>query len=65
MAAASDFAKSLAAAGLIIHLEPEYLTSHQAQHIQGVNKMLDASAAAIILQSFLDKRKNQKIDKNL
>jgi len=59
MAAANDFAKSLAAAGFAIHLEPEYLTSHQAQHIQGVNKMLDASAAAIILQSFLDKRKNK------
>jgi len=59
MAAAKDFAKSFAAAGLIVHFELEYLTSHQAQHIQGVNKMLDASAATIILQSFLDKRKNK------
>ena len=59
MAAASGFAKPLAAAGLVVHFEPEYLTSHQAQHIQGVTKMLDASAATIILQSFLEKRKNQ------
>jgi len=59
MARALDFAKSCAAAGLIIHFEPEYLTSHQAQHIQGTNKMIDASSATIILQSFLDKRKNQ------
>ncbi len=61
-AAAKDFAKSLAAIShnaSNIHFELEYLTSHQAQHIQGVNKMLDASAATIILQSFLDKRKNK------
>lgn len=59
MAAASALAESFAAADLTIHFELEYLTSHQAQHIQGVNKMLDASAATIILQSFLDKRKNK------
>ena len=58
MEAAQDFAKSCAASGLIVHFEPEYLTTHQAQHIQGTNKMIDASAATIILQSFLDKRKN-------
>lgn len=36
--------------------EPEFLTSHQAQKIQGKNDMHDASAAAIILQSFLDRK---------
>jgi putative Holliday junction resolvase len=36
--------------------EPEFLTSHQAQKIQGKNDMIDASAATIILQSFLDRR---------
>ena len=41
-----------------LYLEPEFLTSHQAQKIQGKNSMLDASAAAIILQSFLDKENN-------
>jgi putative holliday junction resolvase len=35
--------------------EPEFLTSHQAQHIQGKTELLDASAAAIILQSYLDR----------
>ena len=59
MEMAGDFAKSLVAAGLIVHFEPEYLTSHQAQHIQGTTAMIDASAATIILQSFLDKRKNK------
>jgi putative holliday junction resolvase len=38
-----------------IFYEPEFLTSHQAQKIQGKNEMHDASAAAIILQSFLDR----------
>jgi putative holliday junction resolvase len=36
--------------------EQEFLTSHQAQQIQGKNEMHDASAAAIILQSFLDRK---------
>ena len=39
-----------------LYLEPEFLTSHQAQKIQGKNNMLDASAAAIILQSYLDRK---------
>lgn len=34
--------------------EPEFMTSQQAERIQGKNEMQDASAAAIILQSFLD-----------
>jgi putative Holliday junction resolvase len=33
---------------------PEFLTSHQAQQLQGKNDLLDASAAAIILQTYLD-----------
>lgn len=33
---------------------PEFLTSLEAERIQGKNKMHDASAAAIILQSYLD-----------
>ena len=59
MAAAEDFAEFYVAAGFVVHFEPEYLTSHQAHHIQGKTAMLDASAATIILQSFLDKRKNK------
>jgi putative Holliday junction resolvase len=56
--AAGHFGTLFAVQGLTIHFEPEYLTSHQAQHIQGTNRMSDASAATIILESFLDKRKN-------
>ena len=41
-----------------LYLEPEFFTSYQAQKIQGKNNMIDASAAAIILQSFLDKENN-------
>jgi len=40
---------------LTIVLEPEFLTSHQAQRYTGKNNMHDASAAAIILQSYLDR----------
>lgn len=46
--------------GLAVHLEPEFLTSAQAERIQGKTELHDASAAAIILQSFLDK--NSPID---
>ena len=42
-----------------IDYEPEFLTSHQAHHIQGKTKMLDASAAAIILQSYIDRNSNK------
>jgi putative holliday junction resolvase len=38
-----------------IFLEPEFLTSAQAEQITGKTSMHDASAAAIILQSYLDK----------
>ena len=41
--------------GISVRYEPEFLTSAQARHIQGDSQTLDASAAAIILQSFLDK----------
>ncbi|KKQ78043.1 MAG: hypothetical protein A3A96_02900 [Candidatus Zambryskibacteria bacterium RIFCSPLOWO2_01_FULL_39_39] len=40
---------------LKIYFEPEFMTSVQAKHIQGENDMHDASVAAIILQSYLDK----------
>jgi putative Holliday junction resolvase len=40
--------------------EPEFLTSHQAESIQGKHDLLDASAAALILQSYLDRLANLK-----
>jgi len=41
--------------GKKVHLEPEFMTSQQAEKIQGKHDNLDASAATIILQSYLDK----------
>lgn len=41
---------------LPIEFQLEFMTSQQAIQIQGENDMIDASAAAIILQSFLDKK---------
>ena len=43
--------------GYIVHLEPEFMTSANAERFQGKNDMLDASAGALILQSFLDRKK--------
>jgi len=41
--------------GYKVYFEPEFMTSVQAERIQGKNTMSDASAAALILQSYLDK----------
>lgn len=41
--------------GIPVYLHPEFLTSREAEHIQGGGNMLDASAAALILKSYLDK----------
>ncbi len=51
------FKKQLETIGYKVVFEPEFMTSVQAKQITGENKMLDASAAAIILQSYLDKNK--------
>lgn len=39
--------------GLPIHLEPEQYSTQEAKQIQGKNDLTDASAAAIILNSYL------------
>lgn len=41
--------------GVAVVYEPEFYSSAQAARVQGENDMIDASAAAIILQSYLDK----------
>lgn len=46
-----------------IYYEPEFFTSQEAARIQGEGKGSDASAAALILQSFIEKRKNKKMQK--
>ncbi len=40
-----------------VEMQPEFMTSMQAEKIQGKNDMLDASAACIILQTYLDSNK--------
>ncbi len=41
--------------GFRVVLEPEFLTSAQAERFQGKHNKIDASAATIILQSYLDR----------
>jgi putative transcription antitermination factor YqgF len=45
---------------LPIFLEPEFMTSAQVENTFGKTDMLDASAASIILQTFLDKEKTRQ-----
>jgi putative Holliday junction resolvase len=47
------------ATGVKVTYEPELLTSHQAAHFQGKTDMIDAAAASIILQSYIDRIKNK------
>jgi putative Holliday junction resolvase len=42
---------------LPVHLHPEFLTSMEAERLQGHNDMHDASAAALILKSYLETKK--------
>src|SRR5689334_6721359 len=44
------------ATNLPVILEPEILTSVEAERVQGPTALLDASAAALILKSYLDKQ---------
>jgi len=44
-----------------VYYEPEYFTSQQAARIQGEGKNIDAAAATLILQSFIDKQKNKQM----
>ena len=43
--------------GLPVHFHPEFLSSIEAEHLQGHNDMHDASAAALILKSYLETNK--------
>ncbi len=43
--------------GIPIHLEPEHYSTQQAIRIQGKNAQTDAAAAAIILDSFITRKK--------
>jgi RNase H-fold protein (predicted Holliday junction resolvase) len=54
MKEAREFAEKLKAARLEVVFHPEILTSVEAEKLQGKNEMLDASAAAIILKSYIE-----------
>jgi len=41
-----------------VYLEPEFYTSAEAERLQGKNSMHDASAAALILKSYLERHKS-------
>jgi len=55
-----EFKKRLEAKGYVVYFEPEFMTSVQAERIQGKTPLTDASAAALILQSYLDRKKQEK-----
>ena len=55
MQKAEVFIDELIKAGVEVVLEPEFLSTFQAERWQGKNENIDASAAAIILQSYLDR----------
>lgn len=49
---------------LSVIFESEFLSSKQARNIHDSGELNDASAAAIILQSYLDKLKNKSVIRN-
>jgi len=51
--------KDLETRGFVVYLELEFMTSVQAERFQGKNEHSDASAAALILQAYLDSHKNK------
>jgi len=53
-----ELKKKLEEKGFTVHLELEFMTSVQAERFQGKNSMTDASAAALILQGYLDRFKD-------
>ena len=46
--------------GLPVEYELEFMTSQQVENIFGKTKMLDASAATIILQAYIDRKKGKE-----
>jgi putative Holliday junction resolvase len=50
-----ELKKKLEERGFVVRLELEFMTSVQAERFQGKNSMTDASAAALILQGYLDR----------
>ena len=53
-----EFKSLLEQKGLRVALHPEVYTSQEASRLQGESDMLDASAAALILKSYIDSHDN-------
>lgn len=53
-----EFKQKLESKGYVVHFELEFMTSVQAERFQGKTDLSDASAAALILQSYLDRTKS-------
>ncbi len=60
MSGSLELKKQLESKGFIVHLQPEFMTSVQAERFQGKTDKSDASAAALILQAYLDKEKTSQ-----
>lgn len=59
-AAVEDFMMDITLSlGIPVHLEPEQYSTQQAIHEQGRTSLTDASAAALILDSFITKNKSK------
>jgi putative holliday junction resolvase len=59
MAAVENFKKNLEAAGIEVVLHPEIFTTMEARRLQGQTDLTDASAAALILKSYIDSGYNK------
>ncbi len=62
MKAIGSFAETLKeATGLPVEFMPEVLSSREAARVTGTGKSNDASAAAIVLQSYLDRMNDTRV----
>ena len=58
LAEAIRFSESLKEEGFEVAFHPEMYTSMEADRLQGQNSMRDASAASLILKSYIDTQNN-------
>lgn len=56
-----EFKRKIEERGVEVVLHPEIFTTVEARQLQGQTKMTDASAAALILKSFIDTVYNKKV----
>jgi len=55
----TTFVEELRTKNIEVVMHPEVYTSMEADRLQGQNDMRDASAAALILKSYIDNQKNK------